>query len=203
MSDLDFAHEFVPGKSGRTLLLLHGTGGDEHQLLDLGQAIDPQAALLSPRGKVSENGALRFFRRLAEGVFDEEDVVRRARELAEFIEDACAKYGIARDGLVAIGYSNGANIAAAILFLGLTPFARAVLLRPMVPLAQVQPNNLANVQALLAGGQFDPIAGPALVRDLADRLREGGAAVDLVIQPSGHELTHLDVETARQWLGNA
>src|SRR4051812_19842124 len=119
MSGLDFIHEFVPGKSRRTLLLLHGTGGNECDLLDLGRAIDPDAALLSPRGKVLERGAPRFFRRLAEGVFDEEDVVRRAEELAGFLAEAIKHYQIEGKELIAVGYSNGANIAAAMLLLGL------------------------------------------------------------------------------------
>src|ERR1700759_4273866 len=113
MTDLSFIHRFEPGQSERTLLLLHGTGGNENDLLELGRAIDNSAALLSPRGKVLENGAPRFFRRLAEGVFDEADVVRRSHELAEFLKGAINQYRIDPNRLVAIGYSNGANIAAA------------------------------------------------------------------------------------------
>src|SRR6266849_404267 len=113
----DLIHEFVPGDSERTLLLLHGTGGNEHDLIPLGRELDPAAALLSPRGKVLENGMPRFFRRLAEGVFDEADVVRRANELADFVGAAAARYEFDPRHVTAVGYSNGANIAAAVLLL--------------------------------------------------------------------------------------
>jgi predicted esterase len=203
MSDLDFVHRFVPARvpaGARTLLLLHGTGGNENDLLDLGRAVDPDAALLSPRGKVLENGAPRFFRRLAEGVFDEADVVARAKELARFIKGAVSEYQIDSGNLVALGYSNGANIAAAMMLLGVAPFQRAILLRPMVPLSQVESPDLKDTQVLLAAGQLDPIAKPPTVKKLGELLRAAGAEVDLVVQPSGHELTADDVETAQKWL---
>src|SRR5438874_2202094 len=153
----DFIHRFVPaaGEAGaaRTLLLLHGTGGDENSLLDLGRAIDSEAALLSPRGKVLENGAPRFFRRLAEGVFDEADVVARAHELAAFVEAASAHYEIDRQHLVALGYSNGANIAAAIMLLGIAPFPQAILLRAMVPLSDLPPQAVATTKVLISEGR--------------------------------------------------
>jgi predicted esterase len=202
MSDLDFVHQFLPSaaKPARTLLLLHGTGGNENDLLDLGRAIDPEAALLSPRGKVLENGAPRFFRRLAEGVFDEADVVTRAHQLAGFIAAAAQRYEIDPARLMAVGYSNGANIAAAIMLLGLAPFHRAILLRPMVPLAQVQAADLKNAQILLSAGQRDPIAQPSIVKKLGDLFRAAGAEVEFVVQPSGHELGAADVETAQRWI---
>jgi phospholipase/carboxylesterase len=185
-------------------LLLHGTGGNEGDLLELGHAIDPAAALLSPRGKVLENGAPRFFRRLSEGVFDEADVVHRAKELSAFIEDAIRIYDIDASNLVWVGYSNGANIAAAMLMLGLSPFSRAILFRAMVPLSNVQPMpDLRPVKVQLLAGKFDPIATPAIVGTLAGLLRGAGAAVAVEIQPSGHELTSQDVVAAREWLGNA
>jgi predicted esterase len=200
-SDLGFIHRFEPGRSSRTLLLLHGTGGDENDLIDLGRAIDPDAALLSPRGKVLENGAPRFFRRLAEGVFDEEDVVRRAHELDAFVREASETYGIDRAGLVAVGYSNGANIAAAMWLVGLTAFSSAILLRPMVPLSNLPAGaDLAEVRALLIAGRVDSIAHPPIPQELADLLRRFGAKVDLRINLSGHELTPEDVKSARDWL---
>ena len=206
MSELNFVHQFIPAppgaKSARALLLLHGTGGDENDLLDLGRAIDPNAALLSPRGKVLENGAPRFFRRLAEGVFDEEDVKARARELAAFIDLAASRYQIDASNLVAVGYSNGANIAAAMLLLGLAPFTKAILLRAMVPLSNVEPVDLKGRRALISAGQFDPIAQPRIAQNLAELLRASGAEVDFVLQASGHELTPNDVGTARQWLAS-
>jgi len=201
MSDLGFIHHFEPGKSERTLLLLHGTGGNEHGLIDLGRAIDPDAALLSPRGKVLENGAPRFFRRLAEGVFDEADVVRRARELASFVESGCAAYKIDPSQLVAVGYSNGANIAAAMMLLGVATFRSAILLRPMVPLSQLENQpDLNGTKALLSGGKFDPIAPVPIVEALGELMGRFGTAVTTQIRESGHELTTADVMAAREWL---
>jgi phospholipase/carboxylesterase len=206
MSGLSFVHKFIPApagaESGRALLLLHGTGGDENDLLDLGRALDPDAALLSPRGNVLENGAPRFFRRLAEGVFDEEDVRTRAGELAGFINAAITQYEINGSNLVAMGYSNGANIAAAMMLLGLAPFMKAILLRAMVPLSNVEPVSLKGSRALISAGQFDPIAQPRIAQNLAELLRTSGAEVDFVLQPSGHELSPADIETARQWLAS-
>src|SRR3954453_14096897 len=175
MTDLGFIHHFEPGTSARTLLLLHGTGGDENDLLGLGRAIDPGAALLSPRGKVLENGAPRFFRRLAEGVFDEADVMTRARELGEFIEAAIARYKIEREELIAIGYSNGANIAAAMILLATAPFRQAILLRAMVPLSYVKPSTLGAGRILICNGRTDPIAQPDDGERLAELLRGTGA----------------------------
>jgi predicted esterase len=202
MIDLGFIHRFVPARSssGRTLLLLHGTGGNENDLLDLGRALDPDAALLSPRGKVLENGAPRFFRRLAEGVFDEKDVVARAHELADFVAAASTQYRIDPNGLITVGYSNGANIAAAMTLLGIAPFSKAILFRPMVPLKPSTLPALKNGRFLLLAGQFDPIARPPIVTELEQLFRKAGAEVSLQFQPSGHELTSEDVEAAREWL---
>lgn len=206
MSDVDFIHRFVPGKEGsaRTLLLLHGTGADEDDLIDLGHALDPSAALLSPRGKVLENGRPRFFRRLAEGVFDEEDVIARAHELAQFVEQAAERYKIDIDHLVAVGYSNGANIAAAMMLLGVAKFSEAVLLRAMVPLSQLpQLPDLQHTRVLISAGEFDPIARVPIAKELAELCRNAGAEVTLQLQSGGHELTAGDVEAAREWLGAA
>ena len=204
MSDLGFIHRFVPGKSPRTLLLLHGTGGDENDLVDLGRALDPDAALLSPRGKVLENGAPRFFRRLAEGVFDEEDVVARAHELAQFVADAAKRYKIDIDHLVAVGYSNGANIAAAMMLLGVAKFSEAILLRAMVPLSKLEHlPDLSHARVLVLAGEFDPIARVTIAKELVELFRKAGANATLQLQSSGHELTAGDVEAARDWLGAA
>jgi predicted esterase len=202
MSDLGFTHRFVPAHStsARTLLLLHGTGADENDLLDLGRAFDSSAALLSPRGKVLENGAPRFFRRLAEGIFDEKDVVARAHELAGFVDLAATEYKIDLEKLVAVGYSNGANIAAAMLLLGVAQFSQGIFLRPMVPLKPPTLPDLKGVRLLLVAGQSDPIARPPIVIELEQLFRQAGAEVSLQFQPSGHELTAGDVESARRWL---
>ncbi len=199
----DFIHRFVPSlnSDGRTLLLLHGTGGDENDLLPLGKAIDPNANLLSLRGQVLENGAPRFFRRLAEGVFDEEDVVRRSHELAGFLESTIAKYNISKHEMVTVGYSNGANIAAAMILLGVAPFSRAILLRAMVPLTGLPSPERKPRKVLLLEGERDPIAPPSQGEELAKRLRATGADVEILLQPSGHELSAHDVDAARRWLG--
>ena len=200
MKDLGFIHRFVPGTSDRALLLLHGTGGNESDLLDLGRAIDPDAALLSPRGKVLENGAPRFFRRLAEGVFDEEDVVTRARELSRFVTAAAVEYGIDLSHLTAVGYSNGANIAAAMLLLGIARFNQAVLFRAMVPLSKVDVPDLKGAQVLISAGELDPIATRPMAERLAQVLEAGGAQVTFKLQPTGHGLTPADLVAAQEWL---
>jgi phospholipase/carboxylesterase len=199
----DFIHLFVKGWSpnSRTLLLLHGTGGDENDLLPLGKAIDPSASILSLRGRVLENGAPRFFRRLAEGVFDEEDVVRRSHELSQFLESAIEKYALNRGELTVVGYSNGANIASAMILLGIAPFSRAILLRAMVPLTNPPFPERKSRNVLILEGERDPIAPPSQGEELAKQLRATRADVEILVQPSGHELSAHDVEAARQWLG--
>src|SRR3954462_11651739 len=153
----DFIHDFVPGSSVRTLLLLHGTGGNERDLIALGRELDPKAALLSPRGKVLENGMPRFFRRLAEGVFDLEDLKYRANELADFVASAAKHYGFTSDNVVAIGYSNGANIAASILLLRPEIMPAAILLRAMGPRVPDRLPDLSSVRVWIGAGDQDPI----------------------------------------------
>jgi phospholipase/carboxylesterase len=196
----DFIYRFIPGKADRTLLLLHGTGGNEADLLPLGFAIDPEASLLSPRGKVLENGAPRFFRRLAEGVFDEADVIARARELAEFVSVAAQKHHFELKSLTAVGYSNGANVASAMMLLGALKPRGAILFRPMVPLSHPPQHSLEHCEILVSAGRFDPIATPGQVDALAHLLRQRKADVEVRMQESGHELTDEDVKTARDWL---
>lgn len=196
----DFIYRFIPGKADRTLLLLHGTGGNEADLLPLGFAIDPEASLLSPRGKVLENGAPRFFRRLAEGVFDEADVIARARELAEFVSFAAQKHHFELKSLTAVGYSNGANVASAMMLLDALKAGGAILFRPMVPLSHPPQHSLEDCEILVSAGRFDPIATPGQVNALVHLLRERKAEVEVRMQESGHELTDEDVKTARDWL---
>lgn len=204
MIDLGFTHQFIPSRgSTRTLLLLHGTGGDETQLLSLGRALDENAALLSPRGKVLEHGHARFFRRISEGVFDEADVIARAKELAEFIRAATASYQFDAAALIAVGYSNGANIASAMMLLGLMKFGGAILLRPMVPLTNPPIVSLQPQPVLICAGKSDPLATPENVAALAELLRSRAAKVELQLLPAGHELGSGDVTVGRDWLAGA
>ena len=198
----DFIHRFVPAgrPDAAPLLLLHGTGGDETDLLPLGQMIAPGAALLSPRGKVLENGMPRFFRRLAEGVFDHADVVRRAGELADFVVEARGRHGLGRP--VAVGFSNGANIAAAMMMLRPEVLSGAVLMRAMVPLPEPPRADLSGRDVLILSGAMDPIVPEADAAELAARLRAAGADVRHELLPAGHGLSQADVTLAREWLAS-
>src|SRR5207247_1018175 len=188
----DFIHEFVPGTSNRTLLLLHGTGGNERDLIALGRELDPNAALLSPRGKVLENGMPRFFRRLAEGVFDTEDLKKRTDELADFVSAAAEHYQIDIKNIVAVGYSNGANIAASTLLLRPEILSSAILFRAMVPLVPETQPGLSSVRVWIGAGTNDPIIPSSETKRLAELLRDAGADVTMRYFPAGHELTPAD-----------
>ena len=196
----DFVHEFMPGNSSRTLLLLHGTGGNEHDLIALGRELDPDAALLSPRGKVLENGMPRFFRRLAEGVFDLQDLKYRTNELADFVTAAAQHYAFATDQLVAVGYSNGANTAAAMLLLRPEILPAAILFRAMVPLHPNKLPDLSTVHVWIGAGDQDPIVAACETKRLADLLRRARADVTIHFSKAGHGLTTGDLEEARDWL---
>jgi phospholipase/carboxylesterase len=201
-ADLGFVHRYLPGEdeSGPTLLMLHGTGGNEEDLVGLGETLAPGAAILSPRGKVSEYGAPRFFRRLAEGVFDHEDLLFRTHELAEFVEAASATYGFERSKLVAVGYSNGANVAASTILLHPGLLRAAVLFRAMVPFEPDVTPHLSGMPIFLAAGRMDRMIPPDNTQRLADILIEAGADVDLRWRNVGHPLTYDDVSEAKQWL---
>ncbi len=197
--DFSFIHRFEPGTStAAPLLLLHGTGGDETDLLPLGKALAPDRALLSPRGKVLENGMPRFFRRLAEGVFDEQDVIKRAHELADFIVEAGKAYKLEKP--IAVGFSNGANIAAAILLLRPEALSGAILLRAMVPLAEPPQAELAQKPVLIVSGASDPIIPASNANLLVTMLKNVHADVQHVTLPTGHNLTQNDVTIATKWL---
>ena len=204
-ADVDFAHRWVPPAPGEeeTLLLLHGTGGNEDDLLPLGRAIAPGAGQLSPRGRVLERGMPRFFRRLAEGVFDEADVVRRAGELADFVAHSAEHYGFDPTRVTAVGFSNGANIAAALLLLRPGTLAGAALFRAMVPIRPAELPVLRGRRVLISEGRADPIVAAAEAESLASMLRGAGAEVTLAWQDAGHGLVGADVDAARAWLGAA
>jgi predicted esterase len=200
---MDFIHHFIPAHetpSHRVLLLLHGTGGNENDMVPLGRDLDPSAALLSLRGNVLENGMPRFFRRLAEGVFDEEDVVRRANELADFIPAAAAKYEFDPVMLTAVGYSNGANIAAAVLLLHPGVIKSAILLRAMVPLTPATLPDLVGIRVMICSGTHDPIIPVENAKRLTVMLREGGADVTLRLEDAGHQLVFDEIAAAKNWL---
>lgn len=183
------------------LLLLHGTGGNEHDLIPLGQDLLPGAHLLSPRGPVRENGMPRFFRRLAEGVFDLDDLHQRTAELDHFIDDAADTYGLRRERIFAVGFSNGANITASLLLSG-KRLGGALLLRPMTPFTPETPIPLGTpaVPIRLQSGQFDPIVPLPDVENLARLLEAAGAEVDHAIFPASHGLIQADLEEGRTWL---
>jgi glyoxalase family protein len=203
---LGFIHRYLPPAAGAepagstTLLLLHGTGGDEDNLISLGRALLPGAGLLSPRGKVLERGMPRFFRRLAEGVFDQEDLARRTDELGDFVEAAAATYNLRRDGIVAVGFSNGANIAASLLLRRPGVLRGAVLLSPMVPFEPSAPPELAGTSVFIGAGRADTMVPQSQVVRLAEILREGGAEVTVHWEPGGHEIAPGVVSAAQEWL---
>ena len=201
---LGFTHRYDPpadsASGAPTLLLLHGTGGDENSLLSLGQALAPHAGLLSPRGRVSEGGAPRFFRRLAEGVLDQEDLAFRTGELARFIAEAATQYGFDASRVVAVGFSNGANIAASLLFRNPGVLHGAALLSPMLPFEPATLPDLAGTRVFIGAGQADPLVPVAQVEQLASLYEAAAAEVTLHWEAGGHQITMTEVEAARTWL---
>jgi phospholipase/carboxylesterase len=194
-------HIFKQGSdaSKPVLLLLHGTGGTEQDLLPLAEMIDPEVSVLSVRGNVSENGMPRFFRRLAEGVFDEEDLIFRTKELHEFLDKAANEHGFDRSNIVAFGYSNGANIAASLLFHYDDSLKGASLHHPMVPLRGIQMPNLSEVPVFIAAGKNDPICPAAESEELDELLRGAGAKTTVHWEMNGHTLTGSEVAVAADW----
>lgn len=204
--DLGFEHVFEPGQAdpdadpGYTALLLHGTGADQHDLVPLGRSLAPGHPLVSPLGKVREGGMPRWFARHEEGVFDEEDLRVRARELAGFLAEAEQAYDLAPARYVAIGFSNGANIAGALLLLNPEVLRGAVLLRPMVPLVPDQLPDLSGVPVYVAAGRRDPLIPSSQVEELADLLDRAGAEVTLRWSQGGHGLTQDEIAPVKAWL---
>lgn len=194
-------HIFQKGsdESKLTLLLLHGTGGDEYDLLSLAKMVDEEAAVLSVRGEVLEHGMPRFFRRLAEGVFDEEDLIARTTQLNEFLDEASDKYGFDRNNVVALGYSNGANIAASLLFHYQGALKGAILHHPMVPRRGVELPSLAGTSVFITAGKNDPICPARESQELENTLAEAGATVSIHWENNGHSLSRTEVEAAGEW----
>lgn len=194
-------HIFNKGSnpSKPTLLLLHGTGGDENDLLPLAAIIDKEASVLSVRGNILENGMPRFFRRLAEGIFDEEDLVFRTKELNDFLDEASKKYNFDRNAVVALGYSNGANIAASLLFHYQKALKAAILHHPMVPRRSIDLPDLTDTPVFIAAGKNDPICPPKESEDLKSLLANAKAKVEIHWENRGHQLTLEEVEAAKDW----
>jgi predicted esterase len=200
--ELGFAHMFEPGSSEWTLLLLHGTGGNEHDLVGLGRQLAPAAALLSPRGQVLENGMPRFFRRLAVGQLDIPDLLARTDQLASFIAEATDTYGLDPGKVIAIGLSNGANIAASLLLRRPATLRAAGLLRPMLPYEPEQIPALTGTDVLIESGERDPYSPAEQVTRLTEILRAGGAEVTTTVEPgAGHGLSQGDLQRLAAWVG--
>ncbi|HZG70951.1 MAG TPA: alpha/beta hydrolase, partial [Chondromyces sp.] len=191
-------HIFKKGidQSKPVLLLLHGTGGNELDLLPIAEMIDKEASVLSVRGEVLENGMPRFFKRLAEGVFDEEDLVFRTKQLNEFLDEASKKHGFNRDQVIAIGYSNGANIAASLLFHYEDALRGAILHHPMVPRRGIELPNLKSIPIFISAGKNDPICPSEESKELQMKFEEAGGDVRMHWENNGHSLTHTEVIAA-------
>ncbi|HET6761008.1 MAG TPA: alpha/beta hydrolase [Gemmatimonadaceae bacterium] len=201
--DLGYIHRFVPADdsaSGETLIVLHGTGGNESDLIGIGQTIAPGAAILSPRGNVLENGAPRFFKRLAEGVFDPKEVRSRGEELARFIRAAIAKYGLDASRIYALGYSNGANIASTVMFLEPRLLQGAILFRPMLVFEPEERGDLSGASVFTSAGRMDPIVPVSSVERLVELFESAQAEVTLKWQLAGHNLVPSEVREAGEWL---
>jgi phospholipase/carboxylesterase len=199
---LGFNYIYEEGKSDRTLLLLHGTGADENDLIPLGRSLEPQANLLSPRGRVMENGMPRFFRRFAEGVLDIDDLKARTHELAGFVAAARAEHGFDTSNVVGVGYSNGANIEASLLLLHPQVLCSAVLLRPMFPFEPDEAPDLTGVPVLIASGRNDPLIPPEQPDRLAEMLRKDGADVEQRWSDGGHPLERPEIVGIAQWMAS-
>ena len=201
--DIGFIHRFVPAEdktSAETLVVLHGTGGDETDLIGIGQAVAPGAAILSPRGNVLENGAPRFFKRLAEGVFDPKEVKSRGEELSRFIRTAISKYGLNPERIFALGYSNGANIASTVMFIAPELFRGAIMFRPMVVFEPDERPDLSAASVFISAGRMDPIVPTKSVERLVELFEASHAEVTLKWQLAGHNLLPSEVREAADWL---
>lgn len=199
--DLGFIHRFIPAEdqSAGTLLVLHGTGGNENDLVGIGQAIAPGAAILSPRGNVLENGAPRFFRRIAEGVFDPKEVHSRGEELARFIRAAVVTYRLDPSRIFALGYSNGANIASTVMLIEPGSIQGSILFRPMLVYEPSRKNDLSGSSVFISAGRMDPIVPTTSVEQLAEMFRSVNADVTLKWQLAGHSLVPSEVREASEW----
>ncbi len=197
---MEFIHRWLPGTSDRVIFALHGTGADENDLIPLVQALDPAASILSPRGRVSEGGANRFFRRFAEGVFDQENMREETEALASFLVAAAAEHGFSADRVFALGFSNGANMAASLLLRRPELLGGAILLRAMVPFEPEAPLDLSGKRIFLANGTHDPLMSLENAKRLAEIFWSSGAEVEHLVVDAGHNLIQQDFVAAKAWL---
>ena len=198
-----YIHTYTPGQgehANTTLLLLHGTGGDEHALSGLGRVLIPGAGQLSPRGNVLENGMPRFFRRFAEGILDVEDLKRRSGDLADFIHQSSELYGFDEQQVIAAGFSNGANIASGLLFLRPAVLKAAILLHPMIPFVPETPPDLHGKPIFIGAGRTDPLVPTEQTEQLADLFRQARASVKLFWHSGGHTVSTEEAKAAKEWL---
>jgi phospholipase/carboxylesterase len=199
MSEDNYVHAALPGLPGGPLLLLfHGTGGDEHQFIRLGQELVPGAAIVAPRGDVSEFGAARFFRRTGEGVYDMDDLAVRTQKMAGFI--GAHREAAKSSAAVGLGYSNGANILASVLFADPALFDAVVLMHPLIPFEPDIKGDLAGKRILMTAGRRDPICPPDLTSRLDAYLRAAGADVTVAWHEGGHEIRPSEIEAVRHFL---
>ncbi|WP_138494832.1 alpha/beta hydrolase [Paenibacillus pinistramenti] len=194
-------HVFVQGTrpDAPTFVMFHGTGGTERDLLPLAEMISPESSVLGLRGNVLENGMPRFFRRLAEGVFDEQDLIARTREVYEYLDEAAEKYGFDRSNLIAVGYSNGANIIASLLFHYPSAVKGAILFHPMVPLRNVELPASPGLPVFIGAGTNDPLVRSSETEELAGLLLGAGAEVTAHWESMGHQLSRAEAEAAKDW----
>lgn len=197
---LSFEHIYIDHGSNRTLLLLHGTGGDEKDLLPIGQALDDRANILSPRGKVLENGMLRFFKRLSPGVFDREDLQAKSQELGDFLKECAKVYNFPLAGVIAVGYSNGANIALHLLASHPQVLSQAILFRPMSGGLPETTADLSSTRLLVLSGLLDSMINSSDAQNIAKDLKAAGAQVEFYELPANHGLTGQDIKHAKDWL---
>ncbi|MEA2552638.1 MAG: phospholipase/carboxylesterase, partial [Fimbriimonadaceae bacterium] len=192
-------HRWLPGKSTRVLLALHGTGGDENDLIPLAQSIDPDASIISPRGRVNEDGANRFFRRFSEGVFDQEDMQRQTEGLADFLGKARDEYGFEFTDVVTLGFSNGANMGLSLLLRRPELLSGGIIFRGMVPF-EAENVDLSGKRVFLANGRDDPMVPIGNATKLGEMLKKAGADVEQLWIDGGHNLTQEDIAAAKSWL---